>query len=222
VFDEMSGVVRMTQKVFNLGFSKTGTTSFENACIILGYETYRGNWQLNHNDFLLALWVNRDYGEIRRMTAYWEAFSDAPWGGSDLYKQLVEWYPDAKFVHTLRETNSWYESLFNMLTKFDTDPQYALSAFHANKRYGFTYFMRHTFGIEELADNKAKICAQYDRHNQEVANYMQRQGVAYLQMDMAKGDSWGVLCPFLGRDIPQKPFPHANKKPASIESSNEG
>lgn len=70
----------MVQKVFNIGFSKTGTTSFENAAIVLGYKTYRGDYRLKHNDYMMALWVNRAYDEIRQMTEYWDAFSDAPWG----------------------------------------------------------------------------------------------------------------------------------------------
>lgn len=63
-----------------------------------------------------------------------------------------------------------------MLMKHNTDPQHALSAFHVSKRYGFTYFMRHTLGIEELVDNKAKICAQHDCHNQELADYSNAKG----------------------------------------------
>ncbi|MFZ9858738.1 MAG: sulfotransferase family protein [Roseiflexaceae bacterium] len=203
----------MGQKVFNVGFSKTGTTSFEQASMILGYETYRGNWQLNHSDFMLALWVNRDYTEIRRMTTYWDAYADAPWGGSDLYKHLIEWYPDAKYVHTVRSTNHWYESLYSMLTKFDENPATALASFHASKRYGFVYYFWHEFGIENLVNNKSKICEKYDRHNQEVTEFMKAAGVSYLQMDLENGAGWDVLCPFLGRDVPTQPFPHSNKKP---------
>lgn len=133
-------------------------------------------------------------------------------GGSDLYKQLVEWYPDAKFVHTIRETNSWYESLYNMLTLFDSNPETALRSCHANQWYGFVYYMKHTFGIENLVDNKSKICAYYDQHNKEVVEFMKNRNVSFIQMDMANGDGWGKLCPFLGVEIPGRDFPHSNKK----------
>lgn len=105
-------------KIFNLGFSKAGTTSFEHAMEHLGYKTYHGHYELPHNNYLMALWIHRDHTEIRRMTRYWDAFADAPRGGTDLYRQLYEWYPDAKYVQTVREPQTWHESLTKMLCKF--------------------------------------------------------------------------------------------------------
>ena len=32
-----------------------------------------------------------------------------------------------------------------------------------------------------------------------------------LEMDIAAGDGWEKLCAFLGRDVPDQPFPHLNK-----------
>ena len=68
-------------KVFNLGFSKTGTTSIEQALSILGYRVAKGHWKYNYCFYLLALCVNRDYDEIIRFTHSFDAFCDAPWGG---------------------------------------------------------------------------------------------------------------------------------------------
>jgi hypothetical protein len=100
-------------KVFNVGFSKTGTTSFEFATKLLGYNTYHGDFRIPVSEYTIGMWIHRDYDELRRLSTYWDAFADAPWGGTDLYRQLVEWYPDAKFVLTVREPESWYRSLRN-------------------------------------------------------------------------------------------------------------
>ncbi|HEX8335676.1 MAG TPA: sulfotransferase [Pyrinomonadaceae bacterium] len=32
-----------------------------------------------------------------------------------------------------------------------------------------------------------------------------------LVMDITAGDGWEVLCPFLGVEIPDRPFPHENR-----------
>ena len=200
-------------KVFCVGFSKTGTTSFEYAMEILGYRVYHGHWQLKHNDYMMALWIHRDLEEIKRMSEYWDAFADAPWGGTDLYRDLHEWYPDAKFVLTLREPEAWYRSLERMLTEFDPNLQTALDTFHAKERYGFTHFVRQRFGISQLAGNKERIIERYQAHYVEAEEYFIRNGASYVKLDCAKEDGWKVLCPFLGRDIPAVPYPHLNAAP---------
>jgi hypothetical protein len=201
-------------KVFNLGFSKTGTTSFEHAMEHLGYKTYHGHYELPHNNYLMALWVHRDYPEIRRMTRYWDAFADAPWGGTDLYLQLFEWHPGAKFVQTVREPQSWYESLTKMLCKFSNgNLESAIETFHANGRYGFAYFMEANFGIASLSGATQKIIDQYQRHNDDVAEFLTRKGAAFLRLDSAAGQGWEELCPFLGKPIPEIAYPHLNAAP---------
>ena len=198
------------EKVFNLGFSKTGTTSFEYAVEYLGYNTYHGNYTLKHSDYMLALWIHRDFDEIRKMTAYWDAYADAPWGGTDLYLKLIEWYPEAKFVHTLRDADSWYASLEKMLMRFDTNPEKAIDMFHVNGRFGFSYFMKHNFGIENLSGAKQKIIDQYNRHNDQVTEFMLKKNAAYLPFKSVDGEGWEKLCPFLGKPIPEIAYPHHN------------
>ena len=200
------------EKVFNLGFSKTGTTSFEYALEHLGYLTYHGYYILPHSEYMLALWVHRDYEEIRKMTAYWDAFADAPWGGTSLYLKLYEWYPAAKFVHTYREPNSWYESLEKMLcTCSGGDLESAFDTFHANGRRGFTYFMKQNFGIKTLAGAKRKIIDQYRRHNDEVTEFMIRAKADYLRFNSVDEVNWEVLCGFLGKPVPEITYPHCNQ-----------
>lgn len=69
------------RKVFNLGFSKTGTTSIERALQILGYRVAKGHWKYNYCFYLMSLCVHGDYEEIIRFTKAFDAFCDGPWGG---------------------------------------------------------------------------------------------------------------------------------------------
>ena len=68
-------------KVINLGFSKTGTTTFEHLMKTLGYSVAFGHWKLNYCYYLSALCICRKYNELIRFTRYFDVFSDAPWGG---------------------------------------------------------------------------------------------------------------------------------------------
>jgi hypothetical protein len=167
---------------------------------------------------MLALWINRDYQEIRKMSSYWDAFADAPWGGTDLYIKLYDWYPSAKFVLTYREPDSWYGSLEKMICEFSNgNLESAIETFHANGRYGFSYFMKANFGIETLAGAKQRIMDQYKRHNDEVSEFMDRNKADYLRFNCVGGEGWEVLCPFLGKSVPDTSYPHLNQAIPSNE-----
>lgn len=217
--DTQSWLNKLMNKVFNIGFSKSGTTSFETAMEVLGYKVYRGDYRLKHNDYMMALWIHKDFEEIRRMTTYWDAFADAPWGGTDLYKQLIKWYPNAKFVYTIRDPEKWYESLYKMLTRYDDNPTTALDTYHKNERYGFTYFLKQTFGITNLVDCKEQIIRYYENHLIEAKEFFKNNTDNFLTFDPINGDDWNRLCPFLGLPIPNDKYPHDNQY-VPIKSDN--
>jgi len=65
-------------KVFNLGFSKTGTTSIEHALEMLGLRVCKGHFASNYTNYLLALYIAGDTREIIKLSRYWDAFADGP------------------------------------------------------------------------------------------------------------------------------------------------
>ena len=52
---------------------------------------------------------------------------------------------------------------------------------------------------------------RFEGHNKEVIRYFKYRPGDLLILDLAKGDGWEKLFPFLGADIPNSAFPHANK-----------
>lgn len=199
-------------KVFCLGFSKTGTTSMEQALDILDYDVCRGHWNSPHTYYLLALYVNRDFKEILRLTRYWDAFADGPWGGTDLYHQLLETYPNAKYILTERDPEAWYASFEKLMTMFDVDPETALESYHASGMYGSGYYFESIFGVKALAGNKKKIIDTYVSYNNAVKEQFRRLGKELLVLDLAKeNDAWGKICAHLGQPVPAAPFPHENR-----------
>lgn len=205
---EKSNVKR---KVFNLGFSKTGTTSVENALALLGYNVCRGHYNNNYTNFLIALYVNKDYKELFRFTTQFDAFADGPWGGGELYLHLPKEYPEAHYILTVRDAGAWYASFEKMLTRFDPDLSTTFDTFYSKGRYGTPLFFRHVFGIESMKDAREKMIAYYNAYNRNVQEHFRQAGIPLLVMDLAKGDGWKELCPFLGHPIVNEPFPHLNK-----------
>lgn len=199
------------EKVFCLGFSKTGTTSLEKALEILGYNVCKGHWNLKHNDYLLALWIHGDKKEILKLSEYWDAFADAPWGGTDLYKDLFERYPDAKFILTIRDTDEWYRSMIKNFTRFNQDLRTALESHHRNHRFGAAYFFKVRFGVDSLEKQEERMKRIFEEHNKQVEDFFREKASdRFLKLDLTQAKEWGSLCRFLDKPIPDEEFPHAN------------
>tara|TARA_R110002096_G_scaffold42144_2_gene113722 strand:- start:17791 stop:18534 length:744 start_codon:yes stop_codon:yes gene_type:complete len=207
-------------KIFGVGFSKTGTTSLEAAFENLGRNVCKGDWRLKHNDYNLALYVDRNFEELRRMTHYWDAFADGPWGGGGLYKQLYDWYPDAFFVQTVRDPEMWYNSFERMITSFaeDEDLATALESYHQRGAYGSALFFRNVFQIKKLEGARDKIIDYYISANAEVEAFFESKAARFIRMDITNGEGWHELCSFLGVEKPNIPFPVKNVAPNSNAS----
>jgi Sulfotransferase domain len=197
-------------KVFGIGFSKTGTTSLEEALSLLDFNVCKGHYNNNYTNYLLSLYVNKDYKELIKMTQYWDAFADGPWGGTRLFKVLTKHYPNAYFIHTIRDPDIWYSSLERMFLKFSDNLETAFDNFHKNGRYGSIYFFGHIFEIESLVNQKDNIISYYNSLNQEIVEFYSNSSYNYLKIDITKEPNWNKLCEFLEKDIPNHDFPHLN------------
>ena len=196
-------------KVFNIGFSKTGTTSMEDALEILGYNVCRGYYNNNLTNYLVALYVNKDFEEILKLTRYFDAFADGPWGGTDLYKTLYKNYPNAKYILTTRDSEQWYNSFVKMFMKFTNDIDKAFETFHKAGRYGTTYFFSSIFNIKTLKGNKQQIIKIYENRNKEIIDFF-KDKPNFLKIDITQNSEWTEICKFLEKESPDKPFPHSN------------
>lgn len=202
----------MDEKIFCIGFSKTGTTSLESALKLLGYNVCAGDYRNNYSNYLQGLYVNNDFEEILKITHYFDAFADAPWAGGRLHPMLEQKYPNAKFILTTRDSEKWFNSLQKMLCKFATGPADAFETFHKEGRYGIVRFLSKVFDIDTLANNKEKIIAGYEQYNEEMLAYFAGRE-DFLHFDLTVDGNWEELCAFLNKPIPQADFPHQNKAP---------
>jgi len=179
----------MKQKVFVIGFQKTGTTSLEHALQYLGYRVYGGDKNLmkftNTEDL-------KDY--IKKTLDSWDAAQDMPW--PLFYKELYYIYPDAKYILTLRDTNKWIRS---MVTYF------------ASIRIPLH---KSIYGVPSAEGYENRYKDVYEQNNAEILNFFNNKP-NFLIMEMGKNFNYETLCNFLEIEvIPKEPFPHArnNKK----------
>jgi hypothetical protein len=64
-------------KVFVIGFSKTGTTSFGDALAQIGYK--RLGWKDIRSRHMVHSYVNGEYDPLIEQTRFYDAFEDLPW-----------------------------------------------------------------------------------------------------------------------------------------------
>ncbi|HEX6997914.1 MAG TPA: sulfotransferase [Gammaproteobacteria bacterium] len=180
-----------TGKIFGIGWAKTGTSSLGACFRILGYK-HQGQ-RLDLVDHLPA---NR-LDPILAVAADSDSFEDWPW--IVLYEQLDRAFPGSKFVLTLRDSERWLRSYRNMLSR-EPPP----SAELRRRR-------RILYGLDVEAATDEQLVARYEAHNRDVLAYFEGRPEALLTVSWEAGDGWERLCAFLGKPVPDRPFPHVNR-----------
>lgn len=175
----------MTQKIFCIGFQKTGTTSLGKALEILGYNVCGPVGVTNPEIEEKALqWA------IERVPHY-DAFQDNPW--PLLYKELDRLYPGSKFILTSRNPRSWIKSVYRYFGSYEAAAEVWI--------YG---------GVGTPINNRHRFVKRYKQHNREVRDYFKNRPDDFIEIDFSKGHGWKEICAFLGDDIPETPFPRSN------------
>jgi hypothetical protein len=172
-------------KVFCIGFQKTGTTSIERALKLMGYRVCSTlgvhDPEIGEKALELAMAAVPNY----------DAFRDNPW--PILFREMDAAFPGSKFILTTRSTRSWLRSVVGHFGD-STSPMRAW-----------------IYGVGAPKGNEAAFAARFEAHNQGVLQHFRDRSQDLLVMDLTRGDGWEELCAFLGRPIPEAPFPHANR-----------
>jgi len=173
-------------KVFGIGLNKTGTSSLGRALKKIGFSRHVGC----HLESLKNL-KNGNLNPIFDLVDKNNCFEDWPW--PLMYRELYEKYQDAKFILTTRKTpDIWYESLCK----------------HATRK-GPTEHRKLAYGHSMPHDYKEHHIQFYLDHNEEVIEFFENNDPdKLLVVSWENGDGWEEICDFLGKEIPETPFPH--------------
>jgi fructose-1,6-bisphosphatase/inositol monophosphatase family enzyme len=182
----------MTQqapKIFGIGLSKTGTTSLARALEMLGYRVkdYPGIDRYRPGDVTS---VDLDVVDAH------DALTDTPI--PSFYRELDQKYPGSKFILTVRERAGWLKSCKKQFTE-----PHAARQNDAHKQLFMDLYGTVVFDEE-------KFRAGYDRFVAGVMDYFKDRPQDLLVIDVTAGEGWEKLCPFLGKAVPDQPFPKAN------------
>lgn len=179
------------RKVVCVGFQKTGTSSLGVALEDLGYSV-AGYWDFRD----MAMQENLHFSDIEQramaLAESHDAFKDTPW--PLLYKQLDKRFPGSKFLLVIRDSDKWIKSAVSDFGDFH------------NEIHQLIYGVGYPKGNEQIWIDR------YEQHNAEVMDYFSGRSEDLLVLYMDRGEvNWKNLCDFLGKPVPDKGWPHANK-----------
>ena len=181
----------MGSKVLGVGWAKTGTTTLGRCLQLLGYR---------HRDGMLSLaehLADGDLSPIMAIAEEYDSFEDWPW--LLLYEEFDRAFPGTRFVLTTRDRTGWLASYRNMLrTQGDASAQ-------MNRTRSILY------GLDFPNVTDQQLLDRLDAHEAAVRSYFADRPDDLLVVDWARGDGWEQLCGFLGHEVPDLPFPHANR-----------
>ncbi|HWD09407.1 MAG TPA: sulfotransferase [Actinomycetota bacterium] len=176
-----------------LGLSRTGTTSFGDACEYLGFT--RLGWS-ERSEELLRAWHEGRFDDLYAVAGGYQVIEDLPW--PLLYRELADRFPQTRFVLTRRvSVEVWLASQIAHTSKWDE-----------------LWALEPIYGDTRPQRAPEAYCRTYERHLREVRRFFassERLSARLLEVCWETGSGWTELCPFLGVPVPKGvPFPHAN------------
>ena len=193
-------------KIIGAGFGRTGTASLKEALEHLGYPCYHMEEAVKNVKFgHFERWNEAFDGETPvdwdALFGHYEATVDFP--GCLFYKELMEAYPDASVILSVRDSESWWRSMSNLVRvarkiRFLTFLPFFRAFCGLFKRVG-----NDTFGGDFTKDNCIEV---YERHVAAVKAAVPESRLLIYSVE----EGWEPLCAFIGKPVPEIPFPHSN------------
>ena len=198
-------------KIIGSGFGRTGTLSLKAALEIVGFGPCYHMEAVIKRPSHINMWYKIGHGENvpwEDIFGSFQATVDFP--ASVFYRELLDAYPDAKVIHTVRDAERWYDStaetiygavnnypvwvpkIFPVLAKFiDLQEQLVWQKIFDGR------FPDRPFAVQ-----------RFHRHTNEVKQHVPAEKLLIFQVK----DGWEPLCAFLNVPVPDVPFPHINDR----------
>ncbi|MEO1689419.1 MAG: sulfotransferase family protein [Pseudomonadota bacterium] len=193
------------EKVFGIGLSRTGTTSLTEALKLLGYDACH--------------WFDPGLQRLLRLEDAFRYDAICDINASFQFETLASMFPQARFIYTVRPLDGWLASMdVHFEGRGPAQLREDLEAVQARED---------AVGIAEqvldplyhamthgLYSHHASWEAAWHAHDARVRGFFEGRPERLLIFDRAgQGHGWDELCGFLGRPVPDAPYPHRSFKP---------
>jgi hypothetical protein len=200
----------MPIKVIGAGLGRTGTLSLKAALEELGFaKCYHMVEAIAHPGHALV-WDAAARGEAVDWDALFEGYqATVDWPACSFYKELMERYPEAKVILTVRDPDRWYDSARQTIYSVRQAFPAWVMPFIPRLRRILRMVRRLIWDgmFQGRFEDRDFAIEVYRRHNDEVRRVVPPERLLVYEVK----EGWGPLCAFLGVSVPGgRPFPHLN------------
>jgi hypothetical protein len=200
----------MALKVIGAGFGRTGTRSLKTALEELGFGKCYHMEEVMKNPSHLKSWAEIMAGGEADWRSLFKGYQSATdWPVAAYYRDLMVLHPEAKIILTVRDPESWHQSIMNTI--------YQLSRKFAPFTRIIPVLHQFFIGMENVIwegifhkrlEDKAHAIEVFKNHIEEVKSVVPEERL--LVFEARQG--WAPLCAFLNVPVPaNRPYPHKNK-----------
>ncbi|KAI1846611.1 hypothetical protein JX265_009085 [Neoarthrinium moseri] len=204
--------------------SRTGTFSLYQALKIMGYKPYHMyevvQGGVTHMK-ILEEGLNAKYHGIGKPYGKaefekWFADYDVIIEVTPLFlEEIFECYPDAKYMHVERDVDSWYRSVdntggqvFEACGKFPLTQMRLIDDFVDKFCSLHLALAKYWTGGRPWREGKVSCVQRYLETNRLVRDLIPTKNLAIFKLE--DGFGWEQICPFLGKPMPDVPYPRGN------------
>jgi hypothetical protein len=197
-------------RVIGAGFGRTGTASLKRGLETLGFGPCHHMEEVIKHPAEVPTWARAARGEA----IDWKTFM-SPWGSACdfpsalYYRELMEAFPDAKVILSVRDPSSWYTSMSETIVPMFARFPNRLVLQHLpilNSPFRSLAGSRVHVEIIERFDEREHVIAMFEKHTAEVKRVVPAERLLVFE---AK-EGWAPLCEFLDVPVPAEPFPRVN------------
>ncbi|HEX2728145.1 MAG TPA: sulfotransferase [Rubrobacteraceae bacterium] len=210
-------------KVIGAGFGRTGTSSLKAALETLGFGPCYHMTEVFARPAHAGVWQAAWRGDPVDWDVFLAGYESAvDWPACTFYGELMERYPEAKVLLSVRDPERWYESTRKTIYELSKLIERSLvfsTVFALVRLLIFGGFSRSRGNMaEEIIwrgtfdgrfEDKTYAIGVFERHNEAVKRSVPADRLLVYEV----GQGWGPLCEFLGAEAPDEPFPHLNDAP---------
>lgn len=201
----------MSLKVIGSGFGRTGTLSLKAALEILGFAPCYHMESVIKRPSHIKIWQQIGHNQPvpwQKIFRNFQATVDFP--ASIFYRELLDRYPDAKVIHTIRDPERWYDSTAE--TIYRAADNFPIWVAKLLLPLGWFIDMQERLIWQRLFNgrfpDRAYAIQQFNNHTEEVKQRVPPEKLLVFQVK----EGWEPLCNFLDVPVPDVPFPHVNDR----------
>jgi hypothetical protein len=171
----------------------------------------------------VQLWNRALDGEVLWDQILGGSRSTADWPGGYFYRELMDFYPDAKVLLSVRDPESWERSFRETIwlmshgktlmpllahARAEVDPRW-----HAYLEFVDRMFWGPEGTFSEGYDEPQQLIDQALAHEEKVKRDVPADRLLVWEV----GEGWEPLCDFLELPVPDHPLPHVNDRDTFLE-----